>query len=308
MQTPVTVIGEALIDIVVHPNGLTEEHIGGSPLNVAVGLARLGHSTQLVTAVGQDERGDRIARALRESAVELSPGSRTAPRTSTATAQLDARGSATYQFDLSWDLGARLLAPATAAHLHTGSIAATLQPGARSVAAAVSAHRSRGTVSYDPNVRPALMGSPDQVRPMIEGLIAQSDVVKASAEDVAWLYPLTPLPQVLVDWARLGPAIVAVTDGANDTLVLVGGELSQWPSMPATVVDTVGAGDAFMAGLLSGLVDGDLLGGVEARERLHFARLDQLAAAIERATACAAITVSRAGANPPSRNEIAIEA
>mgnify|MGYP000881338185 CR=1 FL=1 len=306
MHSPVTVIGEALIDIVVRPHRSAQEHVGGSPLNVAVGLARLGHPTQLATALGQDERGDRIAQTLRESGVDLTPGSQTAARTSTATAHLDAAGSATYEFELSWDYRAGRGDLAVGAHLHTGSIAAILRPGAEQVAAAVDAHRGRGTVSYDPNVRPALMGSPEQARPIVEAMVARADVVKASAEDAAWLYPHTPLPQVLADWARLGPAIVAVTDGADATLVLVGGELSRWPPMPVTVIDTVGAGDAFMAGLLSGLVDGGFLGATQARERLRFARLEQLTAAIERATTCAAITVSRAGANPPFREELIV--
>lgn len=308
MPTPVTVVGEALIDIVAHDGAASHEHVGGSPLNVAVGLARLDHPTRLVTSIGPDERGDRIARVLHESGVELAPGSRTASRTSTATVRLDGSRNAAYEFALAWELDPRRAVAPAGAHLHTGSIAATLPPGADGVAAAVAAHRAKGTISYDPNVRPALMVSPHQARPIIEQLIAHADVVKASAEDASWLYPGTPLPQVLAEWAQRGPAIIAVTDGAADTLVLTAGELSRWPSMPAAVVDTVGAGDAFMAGLLSGLLDGGFLGGTEARKRLRFAHLEQLAAAIERAVACAALTVSRAGAHPPFRGELAIQA
>ncbi len=306
MHSAVTVVGEALIDIVVSPSGDTAEHVGGSPANVAIGLARLSHRTQLATHIGTDPRGARISDLLLAEGVTLLPGSQRAQRTPTATALLDEAGVASYEFDLSWELDPARVSSAGGGHLHTGSIAATLAPGAAAVAAAVAAVREHATVSYDPNVRPSLMGSPDQARPVIEGLIALSDVVKASSEDIEWLYPGKPLPQVLADWAMLGPSLVAATRGGDNALILAGGELSDRCPLPSPVVDTVGAGDSFMAGLISGLLDGDYLGGPEARERLRFAHFDRIAAAIDRALACAAITVSRAGANPPTRAELEI--
>lgn len=306
MQSTVTVVGEALIDIVIPPSGAPAEHIGGSPANVAIGLARLGHSTSLATHFGTDARGQRISKALRQEGVELLAGSDTADRTPTATARLDAAGLATYEFDLDWRLEPGII-PATGGHFHTGSIAATLPPGSAGVAVAMAAAREHSTISYDPNVRPTLMGSPTQARTVIEKLVAMSDVVKASEEDLTWLYPNTPVPQILADWAQLGPTMVAVTRGEQDTLILIGGELNERRPLPAPVVDTVGAGDSFMAGLISGLLDGGYLGDPQARERLRFAHFDHVAAAVDRALACAAITVSRAGANPPRREELAIE-
>jgi fructokinase len=307
MQSTVTVVGEALIDIVIPASGNTAEHIGGSPANVAIGLARLDHPTRLATHIGTDPRGRRIADALAAEGVTMVAGSDTAVRTPTATARLDAAGVASYEFDLDWRLDPTSLLPAVGGHFHTGSIAATLTPGATGVAAAMASAREHSTVSYDPNVRPSLMGSPAEVRPVIERLVGLSDVVKASEEDLEWLYPGKPLPQVLADWALLGPALVAVTRGGEDALILVGGDLSDRRPLPAPVVDTVGAGDSFMAGLISGLLDGGYLGGPDARERLRFAHFDHLAAAVDRALACAAITVSRAGANPPGRAELTIE-
>ncbi|PKQ32959.1 MAG: carbohydrate kinase [Actinobacteria bacterium HGW-Actinobacteria-2] len=303
----VTVVGEALIDIVIPTFGEPAEHIGGSPANVAIGLARLGHPTQLATHIGTDARGRRIGEALAAEGVSMVPGSQSAARTPTATARLDVAGVATYEFDLDWRLDPASLDSSAAGHFHTGSIAATLAPGGAGVATAMAAARRHSTVSYDPNVRPSLMGSPAEVRPVIEHLVGLSDVVKASEEDLEWLYPGKPLPQVLADWAVLGPALVAVTRGGEDALILVGGELSDRRPLPSAVVDTVGAGDSFMAGLISGLVDGGYLGSAEARERLRFAHFDQLAAAVDRALACAAITVSRAGANPPTRAELTID-
>jgi fructokinase len=172
------------------------------------------------------------------------------------------------------------------------------------VAAIVARARQTATVSYDPNARPSLMVSADLVRDEIESLVAASDVVKASDEDIAWLYPGRSLEEVLTGWANLGPQVCAVTRGGEGALVLVQEEFRQFAAPPTVVVDTVGAGDSFMSGFVSGLLDAGLLGGVDARDRLATAGWDEIASAVERALACAAITVSRAGANPPTRAEL----
>lgn len=307
MEHTVTVVGEALIDIVVPSAGEPVEHVGGSPANVAVGLARLGHGTRLATHIGTDDRGRRIAALLDAEGVELVAGSTSADRTPTALARLGADGAATYDFDLDWQLDAAAVSAGPVGHLHTGSIAATLLPGADGVLALAQSTRERATISYDPNARPSLMGSPDAARPVIERLIRLADVVKASDEDVRWLYPGRPLIQVLADWASLGPSVCAVTQGGQEAVVLAAGEVQHFPTLPTSVVDTVGAGDSFMAGLISGLIDEGLLGDTRARERLRFAGWPQLNSAISRALACAAITVSRAGANPPTRADLQVQ-
>ncbi|MCW5953970.1 MAG: carbohydrate kinase [Propionibacteriaceae bacterium] len=302
MEPPVLVIGEALIDIVIPFSGETVEHVGGSPANVAIGLARLGHPTELATHIGTDARGQRIAGLLEAEQVGLTAGSDRAERTPTAAAQLDAGGAARYEFDLAWHLDPEL--PLNTGHVHTGSIAATLKPGGEAVASIVNRARSSATISYDPNARPSIVGTADQVRDEIEALVGASDVVKASDEDIAWLYPGRSLEEVLRAWSKLGPQVCAVTRGGDGALVLVQGEFHQLPAPATSVVDTVGAGDSFMSGWLSGLLDAGLLGGVEARERLAVAGWDEIEPAVRRALACAAITVSRAGANPPTRAEL----
>jgi fructokinase len=272
---------------------------------VAIGLARLGHPTSLATHIGVDERGRRVAELMALEGVALTPGSTDASRTPTAAARLDAAGVASYEFDLEW-----MLAPVdvpSGSHLHTGSIAATLSPGGATVLETVRASREHSTVSYDPNARPSLMGDPGTARAVIERLIALADVVKASDEDVRWLYPDAPVPQVLAHWASLGPSVCTVTQGGEEVVVLAAGELQRFPTLPTRVVDTVGAGDSFMAGLVSGLLDAGLLGGPDARERLRFAAWPVITAAVERALACAAVTVSRAGANPPTRADLEID-
>ncbi len=307
MQASVTVVGEALIDIVSPLSGASAEHVGGSPANVAIGLARLGHPTRLATHIGTDARGRRIADLMAAERVELTEGSTHAERTPTAEARLDAAGVATYEFDLDWRVDPRAVVVPRGGHLHTGSIAATLSPGGAAVLEIVRAARRHATFSYDPNCRPTLMGDPADARPVIERLIGLADVVKASDEDVRWLYGTTPSTQVLAHWASLGPSVCAVTQGGEELIVLAGGELQRFPTLPTVVADTVGAGDSFMAGLISGLLDAGLLGGADARERLRFAEWPAITAAVERALACAAITVSRPGANPPTRADLEID-
>lgn len=300
------VVGESLIDLVRRPDGSTTEHVGGSPANVAVGLARLGHDTIFATRVGDDERGARIASYLQGEGISLTEGSFGKWPTSLATSTLDASGAAAYSFDLAWELPA-LASLEELGHVHTGSIAATLEPGASAVLSTVQSARPSATISYDPNARPSLMGEPHEVRAKIELLIGLSDVVKASDEDIAWLYAGAPVPEVLRLWGRLGPALTVVTRGDHGAVVglSITGEVTSVDAPLVEVVDTVGAGDSFMSGLLSGLLDTGFLGGIQARERLRSASLAEVRPAVDRALACAAITVSRAGANPPTRAELA---
>jgi fructokinase len=307
MSQRTLVIGESLIDIVHQPDGSTQEHVGGSPANVAVGLARLGHDVTFATMIGQDERGTRIAALLDEEGVRLTGGSIGARSTSVAAATLDATGAATYRFDLAWELDeGQPLDGLT--HVHTGSIAATLEPGASAVLTMIQNAHPHATTSYDPNARPSLMGDPHEVRAKMEQLIGLSDVVKASDEDIAWLYDGAPLSDVLRLWGQLGPALVVMTRGDKGALIGLNttGELASVDAPAVEVVDTVGAGDSFMAGLLSGLLEAGLVGGPQARERLRSASLADVRPAVDRALACAAITVSRAGANPPHLAEVAV--
>lgn len=304
-RTTVLTIGEALVDVVVpHGGGGAVSHVGGSPANVAVGLSALDHDSRLTAYLGDDELGTLVREHLLDADVVLTPGSTAAPRTSTATAHLDAAGVASYEFDLAWQVGPQDLHGV--GHLHTGSVAATLEPGASVVLDVMSAARAAATVSYDPNCRPTVMGDPHDVRSRIEECIGRSDVVKASSEDVAWLYAGAPLTDVLALWARLGPELLVVTRGADGAVVHLPrrGATVELRPVPVEVVDTVGAGDSFMAGLLSGLLDAALLGSTEARERLRAAAPEDLVPALQRATACAAWTVARAGAAAPTRTDI----
>jgi fructokinase len=297
------VIGEALVDIVVSPDGSSREHVGGSPANVALGLARLGHHVELATHIGDDDRGHRVRAHLERDGVRLVEGSVTAARTPTATATLDDGGVATYTFDLAWDLPADL-GPGSAAHVHIGSIATALQPGAEQVRRIVGQARAQSTVSFDPNLRPAILGTPEPQRPGVDALVALCDVVKASDEDLAWLYAGEGVDTVLSRWATLGPSLVVCTLGGEGARALVGGEFVTVPPVPVKVVDTVGAGDSFMGALISGLLDAGLLGSLAGRTSLTKADPAAVRPALDRAIRVAGITCSRAGADPPYRREL----
>lgn len=306
-DSAVLVIGEALIDAVRRAGSEPAEHVGGSPANVAFGLGSLGHDVRLATWYGPDERGARIAAACASRSVRLVEGSDAAVHTSVAQATLDAAGQATYHFDLTWSVP-DLTDIDPVDHVHTGSIAATIEPGGSQVVDVVRRLRDQATVSYDPNMRPTLMGSPEAVRARVEDLIALSDVVKASDEDLHWLYPDVRLADVVRRWGSLGPALCVITRGGDGAAYAVSSapeaEVTTVAATPTTVVDTVGAGDSFMAGLLSGLLDAGYVGDSAARERLRRARADDLRACVDRAVATSGITVGHAGAYAPTRAEL----
>jgi fructokinase len=288
------VIGESLIDIVG-----SSQHVGGSPLNVAVGLARLGRDVDLLTHIGDDPYGRRIAEHANKAGVQLVPGSITATRTPTARVTVDENALADYVFDLEWQLsGTPVVAPPLV--VHTGSIAAVQEPGCLAVAALIDTYRVSATVSFDPNVRPALIVDRDLARERIDHLVEGSDVVKASEEDLRWIDPDRPPELLARAWLALGPSIVAVTIGDRGAFALCAAGEVRVPARPVRVVDTVGAGDAFMAGLLDALWGMDLLG-ADRRGDLRCIGRGALADALRAATLSSALTVARAGADLPDR-------
>ncbi|MFT4262443.1 MAG: carbohydrate kinase [Nocardioides sp.] len=297
------VIGEALVDVVHDGAGRVTERPGGSPANVAVGLARLGRPTALLTDLGEDAYGDRLVAHLESEGVHLLAGRRPGRRTSSATARIGSDGSASYVFDLSWDPPAPVSAGAPRV-VHTGSLGAVLEPGAATVLALLDRLRPTATVSYDLNVRLAAMGTREEVRRRVEAVTARADVVKASDEDLESLFP----GQDLVSSARflldLGPAAVIVTCGGEGARCLTGSDETSVPAVRATVADTIGAGDSFCGGVIDRLWELDLLG-AGARERLRGLDAATWQDVLAHAAAVAAVTVSRPGADPPTRAELA---
>ncbi|HET6563668.1 MAG TPA: carbohydrate kinase [Marmoricola sp.] len=291
---PFVVAGEALVDIVVPRTGRTEHAPGGSPLNVAVGLARLGIETLLVTRLGADEHGRLVHEHVEASGVRLAEASvDPTGRTSTATAHLDEHGVATYDFDLTWELPPLPL-PADATALHVGSIGAALRPGREAVVRLVEEAAAKGLlVSYDPNMRPVFTPDREQAWADVREVSAASRLVKMSDEDLHFLIP----GGTAEDAARalLGgrTEVVVVTHGGSGAVAFSGGTRVEVPSRRSAVVDTVGAGDSFMAALLAVVAEQGLATAEELLRR-------QIGAAHE----AAAVTVSRRGADPPRRDEL----
>ncbi|CEA07145.1 2-dehydro-3-deoxygluconokinase [Arthrobacter saudimassiliensis] len=302
-----TVIGEALVDEVVSDTAPRRSHPGGSPLNVAVGAARLGRPVQFIGRWGSDANGALIAEHLRGNSV-LTPGPADGLPTSVATATLDPAGGARYTFDLQWQLPnlvadlPQLLEGTTM--LHTGSIAAMLMPGARDVERAVERAHPLATITYDPNCRPSIITDVSYARDQAEKFVALADVVKASDEDLRWLYPDVPVEESARRWLAAGPALVVVTRGSQGPWAVTAAGEAEVPAPTVSVTDTVGAGDSFMSALLVGLMDQELDGGARRSElaRISLADLRRL---LEFAARAAAVTVTREGADPPTRADLA---
>jgi fructokinase len=293
------VIGEALIDIVERDGRVIGEHVGGSPLNVAVGLARLGRGVDFLTHIGDDDRGRRITDYVKSSGAELVSGSTSADHTPTALATLDDSGKASYVFDIDWQLaGTPEVAPPLVAH--TGSIATVLEPGCRATVALLDAYHVSATITFDPNVRPALIDDDEQGRTRIDRLVERCDVVKASDEDMAWIDPNRTPEQVAQTWLDSGPAVVAVTMGEHGAFAICEAGIARVAAPPVDVVDTVGAGDAFMTGLIDALWSLGLLG-AQRRTDLRRIGVDTLTDVLRTASLSSALTVARAGADLPDR-------
>ncbi|MFE5670919.1 PfkB family carbohydrate kinase [Agromyces sp. NPDC056523] len=291
------VIGEALMDLVDDGSSITRSP-GGSPANVALGLARLGVATRLRTALAADDDGRAILSRLTDSAVSVDPESMSLDRTSTALAVLDGSGAAAYDFDIEW----RLPEPVevgSAAVVHSGSIALFLEPGAAAVGEVLAARPEGVLVSLDPNIRPSLIGERSAVRATFERLAATADVVKLSDEDAEWLYPGEPLAGVLDRLLELGVGLAAATRGGAGAVLATRAARVEVESLPVVVRDTVGAGDTFMAALIAGVLGRDRGTSLHELREADLLRLGRFAAA------AAGVTVSRVGADLPTSDEVA---
>lgn len=296
----IVVAGEALIDIVRTPDG-SDSSVGGGPLNIAVGLARLDQSALLLTQIGDDDHGRQILAHLRDNDVEVVAPPNAGRVTSTATATLDDRGVASYDFAIDWSLPHQDLPRCDV--LHVGSLGTALEPGRESVLDLVDQAWGRDVfVSYDPNLRGQFLGDREQAWRDLESLAERATLVKLSDEDVELVQPGADpddIARSLLEADRT--ELVVVTRGAEGSVAYRHGLRVEVPTPPTDLVDTVGAGDSFMAAMLAILADGDafsaygegLPGDEESLRRL-----------LSGAAAAASITCSRRGANPPTRREL----
>lgn len=303
----VLVVGEALIDAVEDgaasrpvvdagsdaPARRSEEHIGGSPANVALGLSRLGASVRLRTALARDEHGKAIASHLAASHVVVDEASYCLERTAVARAVTAADGSARYTFDMEWRLPGQIDV-AGVRLVHAGSIACFLEPGATALEGFLVSLAGRIPISFDPNIRRQFTGPHAAALARVERLGRLSSVVKLSDEDAGWLYPALGVDAVLDRLLGLGPRLVVVTLGGGGAALASRTARVRVQARRVLVHDTVGAGDSFMAGLL----DRVLVAGLGTLDAATLQALGRHAAS------AASITVSRAGADLPTRAEL----
>ncbi|GAA4194704.1 carbohydrate kinase [Streptosporangium oxazolinicum] len=287
------------------PGGARDELVlrvlpGGGPANTAVALARLGTATRFLGRLSGDSFGALFRAHLGASGVDLTGCVDAAEPSTLAVATLDASGRARYSFhadgaaDWAWsaaELTAERIGDVSC--LHTGSLALVRAPGAEVVEEALAATATRATISVDPNVRAALV-DPAVYRERMPRWCALADMIKLSDDDLEHIHPGEPVEGVCDSWHEAGVRLVVVTLGPLGALVSVGGERATVPTPPTEVVDTVGAGDSFTAGLLHRLRASGLLGG-----RLDRLDLDLAVDAATFAARVASLTCSVAGANPP---------
>jgi fructokinase len=266
---------------------------------------------RLLARLAGDPLGKRLRAHLAGNGVDLSHAVDAREPTSLAIVTVGQDGLVEYDFrvdgtaDWQWrdgELDGALDGGVVA--VHGGSLALTMPPGAEVLARMLARAARVATVSYDPNCRPLLMGDPGAVRQWIERLVAQADVVKASADDLAWLWPGRPPTEVAEAWLAMGPAVVTVTLGPAGAVALGrnAGRVDR-PGLRVAVVDTVGAGDAFMSALLAGLHRRDLLG-ADRRDALRAVDREVLGGLLDEAVAASAITCTRKGADQPTAEEL----
>jgi fructokinase len=310
----VIVVGEALVDVGLGPREqpgdpvVMTAHAGGSPANVAVGLARLGVPTRLAARISSDLLGSFLRRHVAHSGVDTSLCVDASQPSTVAIVGVDDAGSAAYSFyvegtaDWQWSRDELPDDPAADA-VHTGSLAVALEPGASVVAAWIAAERRRGEmlISLDPNIRAELVLGQPGYRERLDGLVGDAHLVKVSEEDLRALAPGSEPLELARAWSQRGPELVVVTHGAGGSTALRSGEAAvHCDAVAVEVVDTIGAGDAFTTGLLAFFAShGRLRAGA-----LAALDADTLGDALRLAGQVAAMTCARAGADPPWRTEL----
>ena len=299
----IVVCGEALIDRIPPPRGTDTP--GGGPFTTARALARLGVPAQFLGHLSRDAFGDQLRDLLAADGADLAMTSFGPEPTTLAIAEVNAEGHAAYRFmsdgTAAPNLTSQMVPPSFGPDvkaLHVGTLGLVFEPIATTIAALVDREHSNRLIMVDPNIRPTVVNGTAGYRARLDRIIAQSTIVKASDADVAWLFP--ELDRVAAARALLarGPRLVVVTLGLEGALGVCADAEVRVTAPAVKVVDTIGAGDAFGAAVLAWLADHGRL----SRD-LRLAR-DELRAALEFACLVASITCTRAGADPPWRNEL----
>ena len=301
----IVVCGEALIDLVDSPDGRQRGTPGGGPFTTARALARLGIPTEFLGRLSTDAFGQQLRDLLAADGADLSLTSFGSEPTTLAIADVDHDGHAAYRFIIDGTSAPNLtrqMLPGSLSSgvraLHVGTLGLVFEPIAPTIAGLVEREHENVLVMVDPNIRAAALTGTAGYRARLDRIMAESTIVKASDADMAWLYPEVALESAARALLAAGPSLVVVTLGADGAFGVCAGTEVRVAAPVVDVVDTIGAGDAFGAGLLAWLFDHDRL----SRD-LHLER-PELRAALEFACLVASITCTRAGADPPRRAEL----
>jgi fructokinase len=300
----IVVCGEALIDMISSREGSQRASPGGGPFNTARALARLGVPTAFLGRLSQDAFGRELAGLLVSDGVSLELASTGPEPTTMAMAEVDSDGSAEYQFHVAGTSAPNLTLEMVPEHfgpdvsaLHVGTLGLVLEPMASTLAHIVGREQGLRLIVLDPNIRAGL--APDfGYRQRLHEAISQSTIVKASEEDVAWLYPGVDHEEAAERILSEGARLAVVTLGARGAFGAHRESRISVGAPPVEVVDTIGAGDAFGAGLVAWLHDHDLIRTDPSLDP------EALRASLEFACLVASVTCSRAGADPPTRADL----
>jgi fructokinase len=295
----ITVAGEALMDLIVSASGAVTVNPGGAPFNVARTVAALGTDCQFLGRLSDDAFGRRLRAALEDRGVRLAAPAAAGHPTTLAVAELDAAGVADYRFYLEGTSAGQLEGSDVPADvwvrtraLALGGLGLLLEPMASTLMTVLRAAPATATVLVDPNCRPRAISDLPAYRVAVEAFLAHADLVKVSVEDLALLHPDLDVDAAARAVVGRGPSAVLVTAGPDPVTIHTARELRRLPVPAVDVVDTVGAGDGFVAGLLSWWVEHhctpDQAGDI-----------DTLVPATEAAVAVSAAVCTGAGADLP---------
>jgi len=307
----IVVCGEALFDVFAQQEVAAGIELsarqGGSPFNLAIGLARLQGSAQFFGGLSQDMFGRKLHAALQAEGVNLDAAPRPDAASALVLVSVDERGVPHYAF-YGNDTAERMVHPADltliaydAEAIHVGSYCMVVEPVASTLRALVERQRGRSLIVYDPNVRLTIEPNVDRWREALRWMQERADVLKVSEEDIHALYPGLALSDFVERALKAGVALVVVTRGEQGVVAATRAlPAFTLPAVPVTVVDTVGAGDTFQAGLLACLQRAGRL----TRKAVQDIGADELRAALAFAARAAAITCSRRGADLPYLNQV----
>jgi fructokinase len=299
----VWVCGEALIDLIpVEPGSEQRNAIpGGGPANTAHALARLGIPTEFIGGLSDDEYGRRMRAEFIADGVGLTFTPEHRLPTCLALVSIAIDGGATYEFKIdgtaTFAFGAETLPDPNTFNpdaIYIGTLATIIEPGAKILKDWIEKSKDFAPIIYDPNIRAAVISDRDKYQEVVKNWVALSNVVKASEDDLAWLYPDTDPLEIAHIWISQGVQIVVITKGENGIVGVTENQEVSIPGVKVKVIDTVGAGDTVGAVLVEALVEFGL-------EKLTS---ELLSHTLHRAALAAAITCSRAGANPPTKVEL----